>query len=198
MHRWIPLARVAREHGLTKGETSYLKCDLLQVGGLAFEQANSVAICSQEHSLQNLKKLGSESESILTKLKLSEKVKPLGGKWGEAKAVILPVPKNFKWTRGDWVLLSREAFPKIKDHEIYLCDLVDAFVAEATGANPIATVIGVEDRSKGAKEAVSLILRDLESQKTFEVPLKSIDWNGWQGGSEPLVVPSLLDWRSLA
>lgn len=192
MPRWIPLARVAREHGLTKGETSYLKCDLLQVGGLAFQSATAVAIVSEisgsalaPDSLQAPQKI----------LKINEPIKPLGGKWGQAKAVILPVPKNFAWTRGEWVLVPREAFPKLAGGEVYLCDLMGRALVASPGDLPAYTVIGIEDRSRGSVEALSLILRDAKSHVTFEAPVRAIDWA--QSTDDVLVMPAIEDWRSL-
>jgi len=183
MNSWIPLARVAREHGLTKGETSYLRCDLLQVGGLAFQFVKQIAFSSSNHGAE------------LEKITLTEPVKPLGGKWGQAKAVIIPIHKTRKWTRGEWIFVPREAFPKLGDAEIYLCDLMGKSVGAEAGSS-IATIIGIEDRSKGSTEAISLILRDVKSSKTFEVPLKAIDWT--QTSQDLIVVPTYEDWSELA
>ena len=58
----------------------------------------------------------------------------------------------------------------------------------AEAGSSIATIIGIEDRSKGSTEAISLILRDVKSSKTFEVPLKAIDWT--QTSQDLIVVPT--------
>lgn len=184
MRNWIPLARVAREHGLTKGETSYLRCDLLQVGGFAFESAPIVAFSANID--------GPSFDS----LNISEPIKPLGGKWGQAKAVIIPIPKNRKWTRGEWISVPRESFPKVSDNEFYLCDLMGLAATTEVGFTARYRVFGIEDRSRGANEAIALILRDLKTSRTFETPLKCVDWS--LSTQELLVIPTLEDWRDLA
>jgi hypothetical protein len=183
MRSWIPLARVAREHGLTKGETSFLRCDLLQVGGLAFEATKMVAFSSQID--------GPDYDPIT----LTEATKPLGGKWGQAKAVIIPIHKNKKWTRGDWVSVPREMFPRLEDTEIYLCDLMGLGVVKSFADELRYRVQGIEDRSKGTKEAIALVIKDLQTTKTFEVPVKSIDWT--QSTADTLVIDAIEDWRDL-
>lgn len=184
MHKWIPLARVAREHGLTKGETSFLRCDLLQVGGLAFQSAKLVAFSAHPQN------------SEIEILDVSEPIKPLGGKWGEAKAIILPIPKNRKWTRGEWVSVPRENFPSLGEGELYLCDLMGLPVSADASLNGAYRVIGIEDRSIGSTEALSLILKDEHDKVTFEVPVKGIDWS--KSSKDHLVIPTVEDWKSLA
>ncbi|HVJ65836.1 MAG TPA: hypothetical protein VM901_11315 [Bdellovibrionota bacterium] len=161
-----------------------MKCDLLQVGGLSFTATKSVAFSAQMDG------------PTYEELPLSEPVKPLGGKWGEAKAVIIPIHKNRKWTRGEWISLPREAFPRLEGSEIYLCDLMGRALSHALDVPPTHVVIGIEDRSKGRKESISLIVRDGRSKKTFEVPLRGVDWS--LSTDDLLVLPSLADWSELA
>jgi hypothetical protein len=108
----------------------------------------------------------------------------------------LPIPKNRKWTRGEWISLPREAFPRLEGSEIYLCDLMGRALTHAPDAPATHVVIGIEDRSKGRKESISLIVRDEKHRKTFEVPLRGIDWS--LSTDDLLVLPSLADWSELA
>lgn len=180
----IPLAKVARIHGLPKQGVCFFKCDLLHVGGQSFENLNSCYWSEDEGK-------------SWSQIDFLSPVKPLGGQLGKAKAIILALDQKWeeKLKKNQWIGIKRKDLPPIKVNEIYLWDLMDAFVVGSIEEKPKYKITGFYENLG----SLNLELSHLESKEKVDIPWAwvSLKDSQFSKDRDVICVPNLEAWTQI-
>ena len=176
------LARLTRNHGIPKHSILTLKADLFSLGGLAFSGSPTSVF------------LAAHPNGPFTEIPLSGPVSPLGGKWGQAKAVLLRFRQDAAPPIGTYVALPREQFPPLPPGEFYLCDAQNAQIIDEHG-----TVHGVYSAFEDVGPGATNLRARKPDGKYFEFPVAWVERFVPATDTSPpqLIVPGVEVWTDL-
>ena len=172
---FIPLARITKEQGFEKDGVVTFKASLFTVGGLIFREKQFIYSSIEE------------AFKAPRKIPLVEVPAPLGGKWGEAKNVLLRFAKANAPKIGEWVGYGRMEFPRVQG-EVYLCDLLGKDVLDAS-LKSVGKVSGFFEEKGSLNLEVKLV-----AGNKIEVPSAWVNWADWKEDSTSLQIPDIEEW----
>jgi ribosomal 30S subunit maturation factor RimM len=184
----IVIGKLLRPHGISREGVSHFKMSFDIPGHETLPKSQSVWISHQDDFIE---------------VPLAESASPLGGKWTHATGAKLSFRNESLRLLGDdligrQVALERSRFAPLADNEVYLCDLIGAEVRGADGVSHGH----IESATSAGHGAWNLGVRPLaKNSKSFEFPLKWIDWENStldpQASPRWALVPGIETWMDL-
>lgn len=188
----IPLARLVRLHGIPKNGVQAFKADLFHSGGSVFQTVSPEVVFISKHAhSKNI----SESAEDYAPWTLAGPLAPHGGKWGQAKGLLLRFDEAKAPPLGTVVAIPRESFPPPAPGEWYICDLLNASVYDGDG-QLVGRVTAFADVAPTLGGSVNLVCRATAGDE-FEFPIAWVKDVETTPDGMRLNVPDVDTWRSL-